>query len=658
MIKKTKRKSDIIYPIITYKDSENNSFEYQPDEWEIEELLEELIGENTTQNKDGLIYIDNNENYTCNEDCFEEQLANYIAERVKELFISYYDMIKERLQEEALDYHNSQMAEDDLVFDSKVPEFGRKRVFFDLSDIEMDGDFSNNTSIANLAKEYGIQIDKLTDGTLRGEKELIIDSGSFENIINLFKTLGVIKPGGEIAVTVYYDSSSDIYSLDQILSKAEKANVYVASYVFEEAKDYIQLVGAPENINKFLEDVVSNYDVATETDEKGNKSLKPEYYEYDFTIDLRDNFITELRNQPLKFESDKQLDEKDEETIKNLKELYEEYDEDTIDDITSPYGDFAASLKPLFNSKYTIEFHKEPYLTTDIGIYDDIYKTWKACFLFAIKYNGDIDKFMKDDFYKENATSKADLEKEKEEELNSQKELNLGGLGEERKRRIQKQKKVGSYYTFKNGLPFQVRLHKGRGKWLVEFKNQQTGEPVAINWFKPDEFTPEECMNYAKYGYDMFANLDFDTTAFKQSEVYRRANEIAKGSFTPDIPSFTESTTYKNIAKAIKLEEEQEKEENAKYKNAQTFTFEYNAFVNDPFNEEFSNEEEFRKLANRLNVNVLEYNTNEEGKEASFKVSGLKKNILSFIDVLFDFDFDNEQQEIDFLVKEGYLKTN
>lgn len=654
MIKKTKRKSDIIYPIITYKDSENNSFEYQPDEWEIEELLEELIGENTTQNKDGLIYIDNNENYTCNEDCFEEQLANYIAERVKELFISYYDMIKERLQEEALDYHNSQMAEDDLVFDSKVPEFGRKRVFFDLSDIEMDGDFSNNTSIANLAKEYGIQIDKLTDGTLRGEKELIIDSGSFENIINLFKTLGVIKPGGEIAVTVYYDSSSDIYSLDQILSKAEKANIYVASYVFEEAKDYIQLVGAPENINKFLEDVVSNYDVATETDEKGNKSLKPEYYEYDFTIDLRDNFITELRNQPLKFESDKQLDEKDEETIKNLKELYEEYDEDTIDDITSPYGDFAASLKPLFNSKYTIEFHKEPYLTTDIGIYDDIYKTWKACFLFAIKYNGDIDKFMKDDFYKENATSKADLEKEKEEELNSQKELNLGGLGEERKRRNQEYKRSGSYYR-----NFSIQPYRRNGefkKWKVILRNQISRKEDIV-WFDPD-YTPEELERYAKVAYDMYANLDFDFNAFKNTDVYKRAGEIAKGTYNPDIPSYTESKTHKEIAKRLQLEEEQEKEENAKYKNAQTFTFEYNAFVNDPFNEEFSSEEEFRKLANRLNVNVLEYNTNEEGKEASFKVSGLKKNILSFIDVLFDFDFDNEQQEIDFLVKEGYLKTN
>lgn len=625
MFKKTKRKNDIKYPILTYKDSENNSFEYQPDEWEIEELLEELITGNTTQNEEGLIYIDNNENYTCNEDCFEEQLANYIAERVKELFISYYDMIKEKLQEEAFNYHNNQMAENDLEYyggedltlDSKLPEFGRKTVYFDLEDIEMDGDFSNNTSIANLAKEYGIEIDKLSNGSYKGEKELIITNGTFENIIKLFKTLGVIKNGEDIAVNIYYDAGSDIYSLDQVLDKAEKSNVYLASYIFEESKDFMQVVGAPENINKFMEDVVSNYDVATEIDNKGNESLKPSYYDYDFTIELRKDIITTLRNQPLKFKSDKYLGEKDEETIKNLEELYKEYDEDTIDDVTSPYGDFAASLKPLFGGKYTIKFHKEPYLTTNIGVYDSVYKTWKSCFLFAVNYKGDLDAFMEDEFYKENAI-------QEEEEII-----------EEGTRRNLQEKKSGNKFIFKKttGLPYDVRLYPRNNTWLSEGKNQLNGEVVVLGTLNANEFTKEEALRYCELAYNTWKSLNFDKDAFRETDTYKKMKEIAKGTFTPE----------------INLEEKEEDK---------IYTFEYNAFLNDPFNEEFSNEKEFRNLANRLNVNVLQFNLGENENEASFKVSGLKNNILKFIDVLFDFDFDNEQQEIDFLVKEGYLKTN
>ena len=629
MIKKTKRKNDIKYPILTYKDSENNSFEYQPDEWEIEELLEQLIGENTTQDKDGLIYINNDENCTCNEDCFEEQLGNYIAERVKELFISYYDMIKERLQQEALDYHNSQMAENDLEYyggedltlDSKLPEFGRKTVYFDLEDVEMDGDFSTNTSIANLAKEYGIQIDKLTDASYKGEKELIINNGTFENIINLFKALGVIKSGQDIAVDIYYDSGVDIYTLDQVLDKAEKTNVYLASYIFNKDKDLIQVVGTPENIDKFMEDVVSNYDVATEVDNKGVKHIKSSYYDYNFVIELRQDIVTTLRNQPLKFKTNKEvgkyLGEKDEETMKNLEELYKEYDEDTIDDVTSPYGDFAASLKPLFGGKYTIKFHKEPYLTTNIGVYDSVYKTWKACFLFAINYNGDLDAFKQDEFYKQNAI-------QEEEEL-----------GEDGTRRNLQEKKSGNKFIFKKttGLPYDVRFYPRQNTWLSEGKNQITGEVVVLGTLNANDFTKEEALRYCEIAYNTWKSLNFNKEAFRETDTYKKMKEIAKGTFTPE----------------VNLEEKEEDK---------IYTFEYNAFLNDPFNEEFSNEKEFRNLANRLNVNVLQFTLGENENEATFKVSGLKNNILKFIDVLFDFDFDNEQQEIDFLIKEGYLKTN
>lgn len=624
-MKKSRRKNDIKFPIITYKDSENNSFEYQPDEWEIEELLEELIGENTTQDKEGLVYINNDENYTCSEDCYEEQLANYIAERVKELFISYYDQIKERFQGQAMNYHNElnevpiyeEMAEDDLLYDSKLPEFGRKVVNFDTEDINIDGDFSNTSTVANLAKEYGIDIDKLADGSFRGEKELVINNGTFENIINLFRGLGVIDSGEEIAVDIYYDAGDEIYTLDQVLNKAEKANVYLASYIFEEDKDFIQVVGTPENINKFMEDVVTNYDVAVENDKQGEKSLKPSYYPYNFTIELRKDIITDLRNQPLKFKSDKYLGEKDEETMKNLEELYKEYSEDTIDDITTPYGDFAASLKPLFGGKYTIKFHKEPYLTTNIGVYDSVYNAWKACFLFAITYGGDLDAFKEDDFYKEN-----NIEEEEEQ------------LGEGERRNLQ-EKRSGNKYIFKgsNGLPYQVRLYTRQNNWLCEGKNQLNGETVVLGSLKANEFSQEEALRYCELAYNTWKSLDFDKDAFRQSEVYNNMKEIAKGEVSPEQP----------------IEED---------KDNKIYTFEYNAFLNDPFNEEFTNEKEFRNLANRLNVNVLQFNLGEDEKEATFKVSGLKKNILNFIDVLFDFDFDNEEEEIEYLVNEGYLKTN
>ena len=119
-------------------------------------------------------------------------------------------------------------------------------------------------------------------------------------------------------------------------------------------------------------------------------------------IETTQDLIDEYSKQPLKFKSDKYLGEKDQKTMEELDALYKEYSEDDIDDVISSYGEFGASLKPLFNGKYTITFSKDKYKDTNIGVYDDLCKAWKSCFLFAITYNGNLEAFKKDDFYIEN----------------------------------------------------------------------------------------------------------------------------------------------------------------------------------------------------------------------------------------------------------------
>lgn len=579
---KTRRKNDIKYPIINYKDSENNSFDYQPDEWEIEELLEELISENTTQDETGLVYINNDKNYTCNEDCFKEQLASYISEKVKELFVSYYEQIKERLKEEAM-YEHSLTNANNVMCDSKIPSGINKIVNFDKKSL-------NNNRVKVLANKLDISIKNVT------ETELNISYGSFENIIELIRQLGIISDTQKISLDIYYNASSDIYTLDEILNKAEKTNVYLASYIFEEDIDFIRIVGSPENLNRFLEDTITNY---------SNQTIY---------IETTQDLIDEYSKQPLKFKSDKYLGEKDQKTMEELDALYKEYSEDDIDDVISSYGEFGASLKPLFNGKYTITFSKDKYKDTNIGVYDDLCKAWKSCFLFAITYNGNLEAFKKDDFYIEN-----NIEEESIDE------------GEGRKN--YSKERFGSKYVFKsnNNLPYNVRLYKGN-TWLCEGKNQNDGTTQVLGSLNSFDYTKEEAEAYCKLAYKTFESLNFDRDAFKKSETYLKSKEIAKGTFNPNI----ETTSN---------------EENDIY------TLTWNVYVDDPFNDEFANENTFRNVARRLNVRVEEFKKSDEYEgEFFFKVSGKKQNILNFINVLFDFDFNNEQEEIDYLVREGYLK--